>query len=172
MPSYSVICAFSTTCLIYLVILIVLNFTKIKKVVRLVLMWIFTLFLPMFVFVSMAGMLSDSRPYPKNTLENMLGVELPDYNVIHYEEYCPGGDDWKKYCIMKINDDVDISKLEKKLEENVTTRSHYVNEYSDVVIWRKEGDCYKFRLEYHIESSIEFIFNVSNRTIEYTDWKI
>lgn len=156
----------------------ILHKIELKRKFFLVIMWVFSLAMPLFVGYTTLIILTDPRPYSEETLENFLGVNLPKYKVTKIEAFSPGGDDWEEHALIKIDPKADltcfIEDLDAKCkfcEERIIT--NYDERWEEGYIeCNKTGSGYKFLYRFHIEASITFDINLEERTIAYRYLKI
>lgn len=151
---------------------------ELKRKLYMTIMWVFSLTIPLVIGYTTLVILTDPRPYSEETLESFLGVDIPKYKVTNIEAFSPGGDDWEENGLIKLDKKADLTSFIQELdakckfcEERVI--ANYDEQWEEGYIECDKTDSgYKFLYRFHIEASITFDINISERTITYRYLKI
>ncbi|MBQ5944501.1 MAG: hypothetical protein IJL61_07300 [Bacteroidales bacterium] len=135
-------------------------------------MWLFSFIIPACFFVVSVSLALDPRPYPHEQLESMAGISLPEYKVTDYEEYSPGGDDWRCTCSMRFMENADLLSFREALEEKLRESVGDSDGSDAYVCWSKDGDIYICKRQFDIEHWVEFQFDLKEKVLSYEYVKI
>lgn len=151
---------------------------ELKRKLHLAIMWVFSIAMPLVAGYTTLIILTDPRPYSEETLESFLGVDLPKYKVTNIEAGSPGGDDWEETGLIKLDKKADLTTFVQELEAKCKfceerVIANYDERWEEGYIECEKTDSgYKFLYRFHIEASITFDINISERTIAYRYLKI
>lgn len=160
------------------VVALILQKKELNRKLYLAIMWVFSLVLPFVVSYTTLIIITDPRPYSEETLESFLGTDLPKYKVTNIEAFSPGGDDWEENGLIKLNKKADLSSFVHNLEAKCSfCEERVISNYDErleegYIECEKTESGYKFLYRFHIEASITFDINISERTIAYKYLKI
>lgn len=151
---------------------------KLKKVLFMSIMWIFTIILPVVFSFMILVILCDPRPSSEETFETYLGMDLPKYRVTDVEAFSPGGDDWEENGVLHLDQTADLTSFVKELDAKCKyCEDRVIIDYDErfnegYIECEKTEHGYKFMYRFHIEASITFDINIDKRTIAYRYRKI
>lgn len=149
----------------------IVMFTKAKKWKPL--MWLFSFIIPACVFVFCVDLDLDPRPYSQKQIESMIGITLPRYSVMSYEEHSPGGDDWECNSCMRIKKNSDLEAFRVALEDKCHVAADELSESESDCMWNKTAEgVYYCRKQFDIERFLQMEFDINNRIISYKYLKI
>ena len=132
-------------------------------------MWLYSFVLP--IFISSIGMYIEGNAclVSKEVLEGMIGIELPQYRVIEFEEYSPGGDDWEVKCTIRLKKNGNLEDFYKTIEEKCLNNEGEYTDFDCYSSWSIVNGEYQFYNRSDIESWLTITINKETNTIYYHD---
>ena len=132
-------------------------------------MWLYSFVLP--IFISSIGMYIEGNAclVSKEVLEGMIGIELPQYRVIEFEEYCPGGDDWEVTCTIRLKKNGNLDDFYKTIEEKCLNGEGEYTDFDCYSSWSIVNGEYQFYDRADIEHWLTVRINKETNMIYYHD---
>lgn len=135
-------------------------------------MWLFTFILPIFVGLCSMLIVIDLRPMSENALESLFKTEMPNYKVVEYCEFSPGGDDWRRNCTIQLYDCDILDAFYKVIEEKCINGEGTYESYDCYTKWSIAGGNYQFFDKANIENWMTVTIDKENNKIYYQTVKI
>ena len=150
---------------IALIIPILIHANKIRQWT----MWLYSFVLP--IFISSIGMYIEGNAclVSKEVLEGMIGIELPQYRVIEFEEYSPGGDDWEVKCTIRLKKNGNLEDFYKTIEEKCLNGEGEYTDFDCYSSWSIVNGEYQFYDRADIEHWLTVRINKETNMIYYHD---
>ena len=150
---------------IALIIPILLHVNKIRQWN----MWLYSFVLPL--FVSSIGFYIECNTclVSKEALEGMIGIELPQYRVVEFEEYSPGGDDWEFKCTIHLKKNGNLEDFYKTIEEKCLNGEGEYTDFDCYSSWSIVNGEYQFYDRADIEHWLTVRINKETNMIYYHD---
>ena len=132
-------------------------------------MWLYSFVLP--IFISSIGMYIEGNAclVSKEVLEGMIGIELPQYRVIEFEEYSPGGDDWEVKCTIRLKKNGNLEDFYKTIEEKCLNGEGEYTDFDCYSSWSIVNGEYQFYDRADIEHWLTVRINKETNMIYYHD---
>lgn len=132
-------------------------------------MWLYSFVLP--IFISSIGMHIEGNAclVSKEVLEGMIGIELPQYRVIEFEEYSPGGDDWEVKCTIRLKKNGNLEDFYKTIEEKCLNGEGEYTDFDCYSSWSIVNGEYQFYDRADIEHWLTVRINKETNMIYYHD---
>lgn len=132
-------------------------------------MWLYSFVLP--IFISSIGMYIEGNAclVSKEVLEGMIGIELPQYRVIEFEEYSPGGDDWEVKCTIRLKKNGNLEDFYKTIEEKCLNGEGEYTDFDCYSSWSLVNGEYQFYDRADIEHWLTVRINKETNMIYYHD---
>lgn len=131
--------------------------------------WLYSFVLP--IFISSIGMYIEGNAclVSKEVLEGMIGIELPQYRVIEFEEYSPGGDDWEVKCTIRLKKNGNLEDFYKTIEEKCLNGEGEYTDFDCYSSWSIVNGEYQFYDRADIEHWLTVRINKETNMIYYHD---
>lgn len=132
-------------------------------------MWLYSFVLP--IFISSIGMYIEGNAclVSKEVLEGMIGIELPQYRVIEFEEYSPGGDDREVKCTIRLKKNGNLEDFYKTIEEKCLNGEGEYTDFDCYSSWSIVNGEYQFYDRADIEHWLTVRINKETNMIYYHD---
>lgn len=132
-------------------------------------MWLYSFVLP--IFVSSTGLCIEGNAclVSKEALEGMIGMELPQYRVIEFRDYSPGGDDWEVKCTLRLKKNGNLDNFYRTIEEKCLNNEGEYTDFDCYSSWSIVNGEYQFYNRSDIESWLTITINKETNTIYYHD---
>lgn len=132
-------------------------------------MWLYSFVLP--IFISSIGMYIEGNAclVSKEVLEGMIGIELPLYRVIEFEEYSPGGDDWEVKCTIRLKKNGNLEDFYKTIEEKCLNGEGEYTDFDCYSSWSIVNGEYQFYNRKDVENWTTITINKETNVIYYHD---
>ena len=132
-------------------------------------MWLYSFVLP--IFISSIGMYIEGNAclVSKEVLEGMIGIELPQYRAIEFEEYSPGGDDWEVKCTIRLKKNGNLEDFYKTIEEKCLNGEGEYTDFDCYSSWSIVNGEYQFYDRADIEHWLTVRINKETNMIYYHD---
>lgn len=159
-------------------VIIIISFSAIALIIPILLhsnkirqwnMWLYSFVLP--IFVSSTGLCIEGNAclVSKEALEGMIGMELPQYRVIEFQDYSPGGDDWEVKCTIRLKRNGNLDNFYRTIEEKCLNNEGEYTDFDCYSSWSIVNGEYQFYNRADIESWLTITINKETNTIYYHD---
>lgn len=130
-------------------------------------MWLYSFVLP--IFISSIGLCIEGNAclVSKEALEGMIGIELPQYKVIEFQDYSPGGDDWEVKCTLRLKKNDNLDNFYRTIEEKCLNNEGEYTDSDCYSSWSIVNGEYQFYNRSDIESWFTITINKETNTIYY-----
>lgn len=159
-------------------VIIIISFSAIALIIPILLhsnkirqwnMWLYSFVLP--IFISSIGLCIEGNAclLSKEALEGMIGIELPQYRVIEFQDYSPGGDDWEVKCTLRLKKNDNLDNFYRTIEEKCLNNEGEYTDCDCYSSWSIVNGEYQFYNRSDIESWLTITINKETNTIYYHD---
>ena len=159
-------------------VIIIISFSAIALIIPILLhsdkirqwnMWLYSFVLP--IFISSIGLCIEGNAclVSKEALEGMIGIELPQYRVIEFQDYSPGGDDWEVKCTLRLKKNDNLDNFYRTIEEKCLNNEGEYTDFDCYSSWSIVNGEYQFYNRADIESWLTITINKETNTIYYHD---
>lgn len=159
-------------------VIIIISFSAIALIIPILLhsnkirqwnMWLYSFVLP--IFISSIGLCIEGNAclVSKEALEGMIGMELPQYRVIEFHDYSPGGDDWEVKCTIRLKRNGNLDNFYRTIEEKCLNNEGEYTDFDCYSSWSIVNGEYQFYNRSDIESWLTITINKETNTIYYHD---
>lgn len=159
-------------------VIIIISFSAIALIIPILLhsnkirqwnMWLYSFVLP--IFISSIGLCIEGNAclVSKEALEGMIGIELPQYRVIEFQDYSPGGDDWEVKCTLRLKKNDNLDNFYRTIEEKCLNNEGEYTDSDCYSSWSIVNREYQFYNRSDIESWLTITINKETNTIYYHD---
>lgn len=128
-------------------------------------MWLYSFVLPL--FISSIGFYIECNTclVYREALERMIGMELPQYKVLEFKEYCPGGNDWEVKCTIRLKKNGNLDNFYKTIEEKCLNNEGEYTDFDCYSSWSIVNGEYQFYNRSDVESWLTITINKETNTI-------
>lgn len=143
-----------------------------KRIIRMWNMWIYSAVFPILIATVGIEIVCDFRPIPKGELESIIKVDLPNYYVVDFKSYSPGGDDWLTDCRIKLKKTEGLEAFYETVKKKCLDSESTYTDDNSYTVWYHGNGYYCFHEQINLEESFTINIHPETNTIDYHIEKI